>query len=380
LDARHHFLKDALDERKAQDRFRELRTVPHGNNVLNFCSNDYLNLAGHPALKSAALHYTGMYGTGSTASRLISGNHNWHEQLEFRLAGFFGYEAALLFNSGFQANISIIQALANRDTVLLYDRLNHNSLIQGARLSGAKLLRYNHCDAGHLKELLLRQHVQTAPRRIIVSESVFSMNGDRAPVDSLIQLANEYNALLMIDEAHAIGITGSEGQGLAGRMDGIDIYLATFGKAAGGFGAFVCCSRMMRDFLINFASGFIYTTALPPAVIAAARAALELFPQLHAEREHVSNCSALLIAGLKKIGIDTLASDTHIIPVVTGDEQRTLALSEALRDQGIYVVAIRPPTVPDGKCRLRISLTAAHTLSDISRLITAIENWYNENQ
>lgn len=373
-------MKDALDERKARDQFRELRTVPQGNNVLNFCSNDYLNLADHPALKSAALHYLGMYGTGSTASRLISGNHKWHEQLESRLAGFFGYEAALLFNSGFQANISIIQALANRDTVLLYDRLNHNSLIQGARLSGAKLLRYHHCDAGHLRELLHRQDVQAAPRRIIVSESVFSMDGDRAPVDALIQLAREYNALLMIDEAHAIGITGSAGQGLAGRRDGIDIYLGTFGKAAGGFGAFVCCSRLMRDYLVNFASGFIYTTALPPAVTAAAQAALELFPQLHAEREHVSDCSAMLIAGLKKAGIDTMASDTHIVPVVTGDEQTTLNMTEALRDQGIYVVAIRPPTVPDGKCRLRISLTAAHTSDDILRLITAIENWYNENQ
>lgn len=373
-------MKEALDERKAQNRFRELRTVPRSSNVLNFCSNDYLNLAAHPSLKSAAIHYADKYGTGSTASRLISGNHSWHEQLESRLADFFGYEAALLFNSGFQANISIIQALANRDTVLLYDRLNHNSLIQGARLSGAKLLRFNHCDTGHLRQLLLRQDVQAAPRRIIVSESVFSMDGDRAPIDSLIQLAREYNALLMIDEAHAIGITGSEGQGLAGRRDGIDIYLATFGKAAGGFGAFVCCSRMMRDYLINFASGFIYTTALPPAVTAAARAAIELFPQLNAEREQVSKCSELLIAGLKKIGIDTLASDTHIVPVMTGDEQRTLALTEALRDQGIYVVAIRPPTVPDGKCRLRISLTASHTSGDISRLITAIENWYNENQ
>jgi 8-amino-7-oxononanoate synthase len=380
LDARYHFLKDALDERIAQDRFRKLRTVPQEDNVLNFCSNDYLNLAGHPALKSAAIDYTGMYGTGSKASRLISGNHNWHEQLELHLAGFFGYEASLLFNSGFQANISIIQAVANRDTVLLFDRLNHNSLIQGARLSGARLLRYHHCDAGHLKELLHRQDVQAAPRRIIVSESVFSMDGDRAPVDSLIHLAREYDALLMIDEAHAIGITGSEGQGLAGRRDGIDLYLATFGKAAGGFGAFVCCSRMMRNYLINFASGFIYTTALPPAVTAAAQAALELFPLLSAVREHVSDCSAMLIAGLKKAGIDTMASDTHIVPVVTGDEHRTLALTDALRVQGIHVVAIRPPTVPDGKCRLRISLTAAHTRDDISRLITAIENWYNENQ
>lgn len=373
-------MKDALVERKTKDRFRDLHTVPHGNTVLNFCSNDYLNLAEHPSLKSAAIKSAGMYGTGATASRLVSGNHHWHEQLESNLAGFFGYEAALLFNSGFQANISIIQALANRDTVLLYDRLNHNSLIQGARLSGSKLLRYHHCDAGHLKELLQRQDVQAAPRRIIVSESIFSMDGDRAPVSTLIQLAREYDALLMIDEAHAIGITGSEGQGLAGRRDGIDIYLATFGKAAGGFGAFVCCSRLMRNYLINFASGFIYSTALPPAVTAAAQAALELFPQLSAEREHVSHCSALLIDGLKKAGIDTMASDTHIIPVVAGDEKRTLALTEALREQGIYVVAIRPPTVPDGKCRLRISLKASHTRGDITRLITAFENWYHENQ
>ncbi|TVQ13005.1 MAG: 8-amino-7-oxononanoate synthase [Balneolaceae bacterium] len=380
MDARHHFLKDALDERRELGRFRELRTVPARGDILNFSSNDYLSLASHPALRSAAISYTEMYGTGSTASRLISGNYGWHEQLETRLAGFFGHEAALLFNSGYQANISIIQALANRDTVLLYDRLNHNSLIQGARLSGAKLLRYNHCDTGHLQELLAREDVRSAPRRIIVSESVFSMDGDRAPVDSLINLARENSALLMIDEAHAIGIAGDEGQGLAGRRDGIDIYLATFGKAAGGFGAFVCCSRLMRDYLINFASGFIYTTALPPAVTGAAAAALDLFPQLSAEREHVRNCSEQLIAGLNKAGIDTLASDSHIVPVMVGDEQVTLALSDALRVQGMHVVAIRPPTVSEGKCRLRISLTANHSAGDISRLINAIENWFHENQ
>jgi 8-amino-7-oxononanoate synthase len=380
LDNKHQFLQDALDERNRNGRLRKLRTGVRDGSVQNFCTNDYLNLSAHPRLKEEAARYTANWGTGSTASRLISGTHTWHIEAESKIARFFGYEEALLFNSGFQANISILQALASRDTVLLFDRLNHNSLIQGARLSGAKLLRYNHCDAGHLRELLDRDEVKTAHRRIIVTESVFSMDGDRAPVPELIEYAAEFDALLMVDEAHAIGILGDRGTGIAGRLPGIDLYIGTFGKAGGGFGAFVCCSRLIRDYLVNFASGFIYSTAPPPAVVGASCAAIDLFPEMDMERERVEAHSVLLRRLLNDKGIDTLGSDTHIIPVLVGPEEATLRLSSYLEEHGMVVVAIRPPTVPAGQSRLRISLNSSHTESDIAALASAITGWFDQNK
>jgi 8-amino-7-oxononanoate synthase len=380
VNSKYDFLDKALTDRKKSDLFRELSIAPRGEGILNFCSNDYLNLAGHPELIKASREYAAMYGTGATASRLISGNHEWHEHLERKLAHFFGYESALLFSSGFQANLSIIQAVTSPGSVLLFDRHNHNSLIQGAKLSGAKLLRYRHRDTEHLEELLSRDEVKKAERRIIVSESLFSMDGDRAPVDDLIRFAKHHNALLLVDDAHAIGITGDDGQGLAGRRDGIDLYVGTFGKAAGGFGAFVCCSNLMREYLINYASGFIYTTALPPSVTGAAAAALRLFPELDAERKQVMNCSNILIKGLNESGIDTLLSDTHIIPVFVGDDSKVIAISKALQRQGIYVVAIRPPTVPKGTSRLRISLTTLHSPEVVSRLTTALAGIFHEHK
>ncbi|MGB6241670.1 MAG: 8-amino-7-oxononanoate synthase [Castellaniella sp.] len=343
--------------------------------ILNFSSNDYLGLASHPALTTRARDYAQRYGAGSTASRLICGTRDHTLAIEAKLAHAKGAEAALLFSSGWQANAAVLPALLRllgRNTQVYVDRLAHASLHQGCRAAGIQEIRFRHQDLDHL-EHLIQARDDRASHRIIVTESVFSMDGDLCDVPGLTAIAERYGAFLYLDEAHATGVLGPGGMGLSGLVPGrVHLAMGTFSKALGGFGAYVAGSRALCDYLINTCSGFIHTTALPPAVLGAIDAALDLVPGLQTERDRLAAHGKRLRAALQDMGMDTGASSTHIVPLILGDEQRALTFSRRLHAQGMLTTAIRPPTVPVGTSRLRIALSAAHTDADIDALILAI--------
>lgn len=373
--------KAYCEQRKQTHQFRELvetRLLPQGRGerdgvtLINFGGNDYLGLSQHPALISAAKDCAARYGAGTGASRLVTGNPALYTKIEMHIARGKGTEAALVMNSGYQANLSVLAALADSENVgksvtILADRLCHNSLLQGAILSGAKLIRYRHNDLQHLEELLV--HAE-GTHVIIVTESVFSMDGDCADLDSLIALKNKYKAMLYVDEAHATGVLGPNGFGLAALHKGeIDVVMGTFGKALGSFGAYVASSHALREYLVQCCHGLIYSTALPPAILGSILIALELLPQMEVERKTLQDYAQNLRAALSKQGWNCGVSSTQIVPVLLGDEQAAMALAEFLKQKGILAPAIRPPTVPRGTSRLRLSLCATHKPEDIEYLI-----------
>lgn len=378
---RYDFMTKALAERRQGHSLRSLQEVtpldgPYvmvdGRRLINFSSNDYLGLAKHHQLIERAIEFTRKYGAGSTASRLVCGNAPFFAAVEQKLAALKGTESALLFNAGFQANVSMLAALADRHTLILADRLCHSSIIQGCRLSRAKLVRFRHNDPLHLEELLEAQP-KDGGRILIITESVFSMDGDCADLDACIRIARKHEALLIVDEAHATGVAGPAGMGLGCGKD-IDVLMGTFGKACGGFGAYIACSRLIRDYMINFCAGFIYTTALPPAVLGAIDAALDLVPGMDAERAHLHGLAERLRTGLAGQGFDTGGSASQIVPVIIGAEPATLAMSRHLEAKGILAVPIRPPTVESGQARIRLTLSALHTQDQIDGLIDAFRN------
>ncbi|CAM3670373.1 8-amino-7-oxononanoate synthase OS=Castellaniella defragrans (strain DSM / CCUG 39792 / 65Phen)OX=1437824 GN=BN940_13311 PE=3 SV=1 [Castellaniella denitrificans] len=348
-----------------------------GREILDFCSNDYLGLSLHPELVARACGHVRRHGAGATASRLVCGTGPACAATEARIARAKGTQAALLFSSGWQANAAILPALSRAlgaDAQVYVDRLVHASLHQGCRAAGIRQIRFRHNDLDHL-EALLRARAGQPGRRMIVTESVFSMDGDRCDVAALAALAERHGAFLYLDEAHATGVLGPDGMGLSGLAGGrVDLAMGTFSKAMGGFGAYVAGSRALCDYLANTCSGFVHTTALPPAVLGAIDAALDLVPGMRAEREALADKADALRGALRSLGLDTGASSTQIVPVLVGDERRALALSEALEARGVLVTAIRPPTVPRGTSRLRIALSAAHTRADIERLVDALSD------
>lgn len=372
-----------IEKRKAHHQFRELQdtqilpqgyALRDGRKLLNFASNDYLGLSQHPLLIQRAREFAEKYGAGSTASRLISGNAPVYAEIEKRLARGKGTETALIMNSGYQANLGVLEALADADAVgkpvtVLADRLCHNSLLQGAMLSGARLMRYQHNDMDHLEKILRAQR-EKGIHVIIVTESVFGMDGDCADLIRIGALAHRYRSMLYVDEAHATGLFGPDGFGFCAAHKGVaDIAMGTFGKALGSFGAYIACSQTICDYLVQRCGGLIYSTALPPSLLGAIDAALELLPQLQIERSYLKVQSARLRLSLKAQGWNCGASETQIIPVILGDEDAATALADILLDAGMLAPAIRPPTVPRGTSRVRISLSAIHKASDIDRLI-----------
>ncbi len=346
-----------------------------GRDYVNLASNDYLGLSRHPALIQAAQAYAVRFGTGSTASRLITGNHPAHRDIENRLAAGKGKEAALLLASGYQTNLTVIAALADktvlkRPVTILADRLAHHSILQGAVLSGARSLRFGHNDLDHLETLL---RARQGDFLLIASESVFGMDGDRADLAALGELAARYQAMLYIDEAHATGVFGKNGFGLAADCpQGVDVAMGTFGKALGSFGSYIACSQGLCDYLVQRCGGLIYSTALPPPVLGSMAAALELLPNLDRERAALLSLAETLRRALRAQGWDCGASTTQIIPVIVGAEEAVLHLAARLEGEGFLVAAIRPPTVPAGTARLRLSLSATHVPEDITRLITVM--------
>jgi glycine C-acetyltransferase/8-amino-7-oxononanoate synthase len=337
------------------------RVLLDGRDVLLLCSNDYLGLASHPRVRTAAAEAAMRWGAGAGASRLISGNMPPHRELELRLAAFKGYESALLFGSGYLANTGAIAALAGRGEVVFSDELNHASIIDGCRLSRAETFVYRHGDVEHLAWGLRQAGGRAA---LIVTDGVFSMDGDVAPLAELAELARRHDCRLLVDEAHATGALGPGGRGsvaaaeLSGSAD--VVVVGTLGKALGSYGAYVCASAELIEYLLNAARSFVFSTAPPPPATAAALAALEML-EAHPERvERVAANAATLRGALSAEGLSAGGFETQIVPLAVGDAELTMSLSERLLERGVFAQGIRPPTVPPGTSRLRFSVTATH--------------------
>ncbi|MGE5215482.1 MAG: 8-amino-7-oxononanoate synthase [Chloroflexota bacterium] len=372
-----------LDQIKAAGLYRRLRRVENdqgpmlrldGREVINFSSNNYLGIANHPALAAAAKEAIDRYGCGSGASRLISGNMTLHEQLECRLAEFKGTEAALVFNSGFQANSGILSTITGEGDVILSDALNHASIIDGCRLARARTIVYEHGDLNQLESAL--NQAAGAPRKLIVTESIFSMDGDQAPLREIVELAEKHGAMVMVDEAHATGVFADNGAGVVAKLglgDRVLVQMGTLGKALGGFGAYVAGSRALRELLINRCRSFIFTTALPPAVMAMALAAIDLVRREPDRREKLfSNCQRFK-EGLRNLNFSVPGGESPIVPLIIGDAEKTMRFSERLLEKGVFAQGIRPPTVPAGTSRLRVTIMATHSENHIETALRAFE-------
>jgi 8-amino-7-oxononanoate synthase len=381
--SKYSFIETELHNRDAQHQRRTLQPIipksavevdAGGRTLINFCSNDYLGLSKHPLLKKRAAAFLEKYGAGSTASRLICGNFDCFDLVEKKLASLKGYEAALTMSTGFQANMTILPALSDRNTLIVSDWLNHNSIIQGTLLSRCRVIRFRHNDTGHLKQILQENAGSAYSRTLIVTESVFSMDGDVSDIDELADIAEAFNALLIVDEAHATGVMGQDGMGLTCGK-GVDITIGTFGKACGCFGSYIACSQKVREYLINCCPGFIYTTALPPPVIGAIDAALAIIPDMDEERRELHRKADLLRKAIQDLGWSTGDSSTQIIPVLMGNEEEALSLSAWLEKHGILATAIRPPTVAQGQSRIRFTLSASHRDAHLDHLIASLKEY-----
>ena len=380
------WLRSALAEVAAADQYRHRRVVTvvdpaspvyvqvDGQACLNFCSNDYLGLSTHPQVRRAMSAAAERYGVGSGAAHLVTGHSPEHHALEAELAAFVGRERALLFSTGYMANLAVAAALLQRGDAVFEDRLNHASLLDGGLLSGARFARYAHGDMAALRSKL---SASSAPHKLVLSDAVFSMDGDLAPLTELAQTCAAQQAWLMIDDAHGFGVLGEQGQGsvqAAGlTQTEVPIYMATLGKAVGVAGAFIAGSHELIEWLIQAARTYIYTTAQPPAIAAATRAALQLVAQESWRRDKLQALIQRFRIGVTQLGLSLLPSNTAIQPIVLGSAAAAVQASEWLRARGLVVSAIRPPTVPLHTARLRITLSAAHSEADVDQLLTALQ-------
>lgn len=351
---------------------QEPRVQLGGQTLLHFTSNNYLGLATDAHLTEAAIEATRRYGTSASASRLLCGSTPLHEQLEARLARLKSRERCLLFSSGYLANLGVISALAGPGDVVFSDALNHASIIDGCRLSRAGVAVYRHVDLDYLETLIRRT---PARRRLIVSETVFSMDGDLAPLPDLVELAARHDALLILDEAHATGVLGAGGAGALeqlGVADASAVVVGTLSKALGSVGGFVAADGPVVDYLINRSRPFIFNTALPPAAVAAALAALDIVAAEPERRARLQQLSTRLRDGLASAGFETGPSETQIVPMIVGDADDALAMERRLRDAGVLAKAVRPPTVPAGSSRIRFNVMATHEPADIDVVLDAV--------
>lgn len=349
-----------------------------GRYVVNLGSNNYLGLSTHPKVMSAAASAAMVYGAGASGSRLISGNNTTYETLENNLAKTKGTEAALVFSSGYAANISIIPVLAGENDLILSDALNHASIIDGCRLSRATKKVYRHCDVEHLKTLLTES--SEYKRRLIVTDGVFSMDGDIAPLQDIYEVATNYEAMLLVDDAHGFGVLGKGGRGTVSHcgLEGKDIVqMGTLSKAVGGLGGYVTGSRELIELLINRGRGFIFTTGLPPATLSAANAALNVMRSSSKLRKRLLEHAETAKTALTRIGYTLLPSQTQIIPVLIGEPQLATDITEALLANDVFAPAIRPPAVPSGTSRLRVTVMATHTDRDIGHALDGFANVFS---
>jgi 8-amino-7-oxononanoate synthase len=367
---------ELLDELRERGLYRRLRLISgpqgarvllDGQPVLLLCSNNYLGLADHPRVREAAADAAMRWGAGAGASRLVSGNMTVHRRLEEQLADFKGASACVLFGSGYLANSGTISALAREGDVVFSDALNHASIVDGCRLARADTFVYEHCDTDHL-EWGLRQ--ADGRGSLIVTDSIFSMDGDVAPLEEIVELAHRYDTRVMVDEAHATGCIGPGGRGLVAELGlehEIDLLVGTLGKALGSYGAYVCCDRELAEFLINRARTLIFSTALPPPSAAGAMAALEILREQPERVDKLRRNARALRDALEAEGVECGASDTQILPLVVGDAGEAMAACERALGAGVFAQAIRPPTVPEGTSRLRLAVMASHTRSELRR-------------
>ncbi len=380
-DEKNDKYRAALISRKKINRLRRLQPVERScdkaiiktesGSFLDFCSNDYLGLANHPELKKRSIEYTEKFGTSSSASRLITGTLSIHHELEDQLSSLYSREA-LLFNTGYQANATVIPALTGRNDTILADKKCHNSILHGCKTSNAQLIRYQHNDLNHLEKLLMRHSAKNTGVTWVITESVFSMDGDFAAIDEIGNLCKKFGAYFYVDDAHSTGLFGRKGLGLGAYNDQIDLLLETFGKAAGAFGAVALMNQELKEYLINYCDGFIYSTSLPPSAVGSISAAFDLIPGMIDERDHLINMSDYLRSELVKSGCNTLNSGSQIIPVLIGSDAEAIKISNRLKSEGIYILAIRPPTVPEGESRLRITISAKHSKEEIDILKKAL--------
>lgn len=375
-------LQARLQARREQALYRQRLTTESpqqpllkvgGTEFLSFTSNDYLGLANHPKVKEAMQQGIEQYGVGSGASHLVCGHSAAHEQLEQALAKLTGRSKAVLFSSGYMANTGIISALLDKPDGVFEDRLNHASLLDGGLLSGARFQRYQHNDVADLQRRLAKSEVR---HKMVVTDSVFSMDGDLAPLSDLASTCEQNDAWLMLDDAHGLGVLGPNGGGAALHC-GLDeqqapIYMGTLGKALGVYGAFVAGSETLTDAMVQFARSYIYTTAVPPAVAMAANASVELLTEEAWRQGHLQQLIEMFRAGAADLDLPLMASQTSIQPLLIGDADEAMQVSQALKDMGILVTAIRPPTVPANSARLRITLTAAHSQLQVEQLLEAL--------
>ncbi|PKN11978.1 MAG: 8-amino-7-oxononanoate synthase [Deltaproteobacteria bacterium HGW-Deltaproteobacteria-4] len=361
----------SLDAKGMRRVLRTIESAPaahvrmNGRDTLLLSSNNYLGLATHPQLIAAASSATARFGVGSSGSRLLSGSLSPHRDFEEEIAAFKGTEAALLFNCGYAANTGILQGLFDTGDIIFSDALNHASIIDGCRLSSARTIVYPHADVAALEELLVSEMPCRRGKWVIVTDGVFSMDGVIAPLAELVRLKDKYDALLMVDDAHGTGVLGTNGRGsaeLCGCLSAIDLHMGTLGKALGGAGAYLAAARPLVDTLINRSRSFIFSTSLPPAVPAAASAALRIVasPEGAQLRARLAENRQCFTTRLQAAGLDLLDSTTQIVPILTKDPQPTMAAASALLAAGICLQGVRPPTVPVGRCRLRATVMATH--------------------
>lgn len=380
-------LKPALAARRKAHLYRERRTLESaqgpeiklaGKQYLNFCSNDYLGLANHPKLIGSLQTAAGEFGVGSGASHLVAGHSSAHHELEMALAEYTGRSRALLFSCGYMANLGVLSAMLDRrrGDYIFEDCLNHASLLDGGIMSGARFQRFQHNDVEDLKARLGKINAEEKGRKLVVVDGVFSMDGDLAPLPELSDLCREKNAWLMVDDAHGFGVLGSEGRGSLSHFncssEDVPILMGTLGKSFGTAGAFVAGSEALIETLIQFARTYIYTTALPPAVAAASLASLELLKKEGWRREKLQEHIARFRQGVMTLGYELAESETAIQPILLGDSEKALAMSKALEERGVLIAAIRPPTVPKGTARLRVTLSAAHSTAQVGQLLDAL--------
>lgn len=373
--------RDALEDLRHAGLYRELRIIESaqgprvvldGSEVLLLCSNDYLGLAGHPDVRAAAAEAAERWGAGAGASRLVSGNMALHRELEEELAEFKGYEACLVLGSGFLANTGVIPALAGPGDVIFSDALNHASIVDGCRQSRAETVVYPHGDLGTLERGLERVRGR---RALVVTDAVFSMDGDLAPLEGIVELADRFDARVLVDEAHATGVVGPEGRGLVRALGlelHVDVVIGTLSKALGSYGAFVCCRRPMADLLVNRVRTLIFSTALPPPSVAAALQAVRMVRDQPALVERLWSNARLLRRELCAHGFAVADGLMPIVPLIIGQPDRAMAVCEAALQRGVFAQAIRPPTVPVGTSRLRVVATAAHSEDDLRQSAAAL--------
>ena len=381
----HSHVSKTLKQRREDHLYRSRRVVSETDgrhvrigdqSLLSFCSNDYLGLAQHPEIRQALQQGVNDHGVGSGAAHLISGHNIAHHQLEEEIAEFVQRPRALLFSTGYMANLGAVQALVGKSDAVFEDRLNHASLIDAGLACGAKFHRHQHKDIASLNSLLKKSE---ARKKLVVTDSVFSMDGDIAPLDQLANCAEQHNAWLMVDDAHGIGVTGQQGRGTINQYQlttkDVPILMATFGKAFGTFGAFVAGEEDVIEFLIQEARTYIYTTAFPPSLAEATRKSLALVQQDDWRRDKLAKLIEQFRKGAEQLGLKQLLSSTPIQPIILGENQKAIEVSEYLYSQGILVSAIRPPTVPVNSARLRITFSAHHEETDIEHLLSCLEKF-----